>query len=50
MPQMSPNSWLMILIMYLMNIMVTNSINFFEQKNKFKKPIKKSINFMNWKW
>nr|YP_011010254.1 ATP synthase F0 subunit 8 [Esakia hungerfordi]WPW46856.1 ATP synthase F0 subunit 8 [Esakia hungerfordi] len=51
MPQMAPLSWLMLMIMFIITIMIINSMMYFNKNytNNASK-MKSHKNLMNWKW
>nr|YP_011010644.1 ATP synthase F0 subunit 8 [Halobates whiteleggei]WPW47324.1 ATP synthase F0 subunit 8 [Halobates whiteleggei] len=51
MPQMAPLSWLSLMIMFILMIIVINSMSYFNKNYKIEsKMSKKSMNKLNWKW
>nr|YP_010268804.1 ATP synthase F0 subunit 8 [Halobates maculatus]UIG88119.1 ATP synthase F0 subunit 8 [Halobates maculatus]UIG88126.1 ATP synthase F0 subunit 8 [Halobates maculatus] len=51
MPQMAPLSWLTLMIMFIIMIIVINSMTYFNKNYKIKKEMEnKKMNQLNWKW
>nr|YP_011010592.1 ATP synthase F0 subunit 8 [Halobates alluaudi]WPW47246.1 ATP synthase F0 subunit 8 [Halobates alluaudi]WPW47285.1 ATP synthase F0 subunit 8 [Halobates alluaudi] len=51
MPQMAPLSWLSLMIMFIMMIIVINSMSYFNKNYMIKKNKKNmNMNQLNWKW
>nr|YP_010219082.1 ATP synthase F0 subunit 8 [Metrocoris esakii]UBY46235.1 ATP synthase F0 subunit 8 [Metrocoris esakii] len=51
MPQMAPLSWLSLMIMFIMTIIVINTLMYFNKNYMTKMESKeKDYNKMNWKW
>nr|YP_011010670.1 ATP synthase F0 subunit 8 [Halobates zephyrus]WPW47350.1 ATP synthase F0 subunit 8 [Halobates zephyrus] len=51
MPQMAPLSWLSLMIMFIMMIIVINSMTYFNKNYKIEeKTNNKKMNQINWKW
>nr|YP_011010605.1 ATP synthase F0 subunit 8 [Halobates robustus]WPW47272.1 ATP synthase F0 subunit 8 [Halobates robustus] len=51
MPQMAPMSWLSLMIMFIMMIIVINSMSYFNKNYKIKKSTKNmEMNKLMWKW
>nr|YP_011010579.1 ATP synthase F0 subunit 8 [Halobates poseidon]WPW47233.1 ATP synthase F0 subunit 8 [Halobates poseidon] len=51
MPQMAPMSWLSLMIMFIMMIIVINSMSYFNKNYTIKKKMSNmKMNKLNWKW
>nr|YP_010268838.1 ATP synthase F0 subunit 8 [Halobates hayanus]UIG88217.1 ATP synthase F0 subunit 8 [Halobates hayanus]UIG88235.1 ATP synthase F0 subunit 8 [Halobates hayanus] len=51
MPQMAPLSWLSLMIMFIMMIIVVNSMTYFNKNYKIESKKKNmKMNMLNWKW
>nr|YP_011010631.1 ATP synthase F0 subunit 8 [Halobates bryani]WPW47311.1 ATP synthase F0 subunit 8 [Halobates bryani] len=51
MPQMAPMSWLSLMIMFIIMIIVINSMSYFNKNYQIKTNSKdKKMNQLNWKW
>nr|YP_011010137.1 ATP synthase F0 subunit 8 [Halobates sericeus]WPW46661.1 ATP synthase F0 subunit 8 [Halobates sericeus] len=51
MPQMAPLSWLSLMIMFIMMIIVVNSMTYFNKNYKIESTKSKmKMNMLNWKW
>nr|UJG45348.1 ATP synthase F0 subunit 8 [Aquarius najas] len=51
MPQMSPLAWMWLMIMFLMSLIMVNSMMYFNKKYTNKMIIKqKKNNEIDWKW
>nr|YP_010388294.1 ATP synthase F0 subunit 8 [Nigidius miwai]UPO69319.1 ATP synthase F0 subunit 8 [Nigidius miwai] len=51
MPQMAPMSWTMLMIMFIVTLLIFNSINYFSFTYSPKtSETKKTKSLINWKW
>nr|YP_011010241.1 ATP synthase F0 subunit 8 [Halobates nereis]WPW46830.1 ATP synthase F0 subunit 8 [Halobates nereis]WPW47064.1 ATP synthase F0 subunit 8 [Halobates nereis] len=51
MPQMAPMSWLSLMIMFIMMIIVINSMSYFNKNYKIEMSKEnKKMNQLKWKW
>nr|YP_011010215.1 ATP synthase F0 subunit 8 [Halobates hawaiiensis]WPW46791.1 ATP synthase F0 subunit 8 [Halobates hawaiiensis] len=51
MPQMAPLSWLTLMIMFIIMIIIINSMTYFNKNYKIKNKMEnKKMNQLNWKW
>nr|ATD52989.1 ATP synthase F0 subunit 8 [Cicadula sp. EMHAU-2015-Zz052713] len=50
MPQMAPMWWTFILMMTIMGILMTISINYFMSNKSLTSKISKNSTFFNWMW
>nr|YP_010268792.1 ATP synthase F0 subunit 8 [Halobates proavus]UIG88094.1 ATP synthase F0 subunit 8 [Halobates proavus]UIG88100.1 ATP synthase F0 subunit 8 [Halobates proavus] len=51
MPQMAPLSWLTLMIMFIIMIIIINSMTYFNKNYMIEKKLEnKKMNQLNWKW
>nr|WPW47220.1 ATP synthase F0 subunit 8 [Halobates flaviventris] len=51
MPQMAPLSWLTLMIMFIIMIVIINSMTYFNKNHKIESSMEnKKMNQLNWKW
>nr|YP_011010475.1 ATP synthase F0 subunit 8 [Halobates flaviventris]WPW47103.1 ATP synthase F0 subunit 8 [Halobates flaviventris] len=51
MPQMAPLSWLTLMIMFIIMIIIINSMTYFNKNYMIKNKMEnKKMNQLNWKW
>nr|YP_011010189.1 ATP synthase F0 subunit 8 [Halobates micans]WPW46713.1 ATP synthase F0 subunit 8 [Halobates micans]WPW46778.1 ATP synthase F0 subunit 8 [Halobates micans]WPW46804.1 ATP synthase F0 subunit 8 [Halobates micans] len=51
MPQMAPLSWLTLMIMFIIMIIIINSMTYFNKNYKIEESMEnKKMNQLNWKW